>query len=150
MLRRWALAAILFGGLSTCATAPVAFAQQLEKVCVQTANTTSGVVAWSCQDVTNTNPFPVGSAPYTYTALGYQQITSLSAATTLTVPAGAKLAQICVETQGVRYRDDGTAPTSTVGQPVASGTCFQYSGPLAAIQFIQQSSSAAIDVSYYK
>jgi hypothetical protein len=85
-----------------------------------------------------------------FNALGYQQITSLSSAVTLTVPANATIAEICVETQGIRYRDDGTAPTASIGMPVASGTCFQYAGPLSAIQIIQQTSSATIDISYYK
>jgi len=87
---------------------------------------------------------------YVFTPLGYQQLTSLSGATSLTVPQAAKIAEICVETQPVRYRDDGSAPSSTVGMPVAAGVCFQYSGNLNAIQFIQQAASATVDVLYYR
>lgn len=88
---------------------------------------------------------------YIYTPAGYQQITSLSTATNLTLPATpAKIIEVCVETSAVRYRDDGTAPTASVGVPVASGTCFQYAGNLQAIQFIQQSSGAVLDVAYYR
>ena len=47
----------------------------------------------------------------TTNCLGYQQITSLSSATGLTVPQGATLALIVPETQNVRWRDDGTNPT---------------------------------------
>lgn len=90
------------------------------------------------------------SAPYVATPLGYQQITNLTAATSLTVPTGATFAQIYVEGEGIRYRDDGVAPTATVGQPVSAQTGFQYSGNLANIQFIQQVASATIDVVYYK
>jgi hypothetical protein len=81
---------------------------------------------------------------------GAQYALAISGATSLTVPAGAAIAEICVETAGVRYRDDGTAPTSSTGMPVSSGTCFQYGGPLNKIQFIQQSGSPTINVSYYK
>lgn len=79
-----------------------------------------------------------------------QYALAVSGATLLTVPAGSEIAEICVETAGVRYRDDGVAPTSSNGIPVASGSCFQYGGPLNKIQFIAQSGSPTLDVSYYK
>jgi hypothetical protein len=88
--------------------------------------------------------------PFSFTQMGYQQIVGPAAATNLTVPQGAKIIQVCVSTQAIRYRDDGVAPTSTVGIPVSAGTCFQYSGPLPLIQFIQQAATATIDVSYYR
>ncbi|HEY8879199.1 MAG TPA: hypothetical protein VIN03_16645 [Roseateles sp.] len=84
--------------------------------------------------------------------LGYQQITSLSGAQGLTVPAGTKLALIQAETQAVRWRDDGTAPTATVGYPLAVGSELRYTGTaaaLAAIRFIEQTASAKLNVSYY-
>jgi hypothetical protein len=89
--------------------------------------------------------------------LGYQQITSLSASTALTVPAvdanglSAKptIAIITPETAGVRWRDDLTAPTATVGMPLAAGVTLQYDGDLTKIRFIQQSAGAIINVSYY-
>ena len=87
---------------------------------------------------------------YVYTPLGYQQIAAVPTGTFLTVPTGARMAQICVETQAVRYRDDGTAPTASVGMPQAAATCFQYSGSLPAIQFIQVTGTAVLDVSYYR
>ena len=85
----------------------------------------------------------------TTVCLGYQQITSLSAATNLTVPAGATLAVIIPEAQNVRWRDDGTAPTSTVGMPVAVGVVLSYDGDLKKIQFIQQASGSILNISYY-
>jgi hypothetical protein len=90
------------------------------------------------------------SATYIYTPLGYEQIINPSAATNLTVPNAARIIQICVETNSVRYRDDGTAPTASVGMPAAPGTCWQYSGDLVNIQFIQQTSPSTLDVSYYR
>lgn len=89
-------------------------------------------------------------APYTYTPLGYQQLTPLATSTALTPPAGATIAFISVETAGVRYRDDGTAPTATVGMPIAAGQQLTYSGNLTAVRFIAQSGTPVMDVSYYK
>lgn len=87
---------------------------------------------------------------FIYLPLGYQQITSLSTSTALTVPAGATMALISVEGAAIRYRDDGTAPTASIGMPIAVGQAFQYTGTLSLIRFIQQSSSATINVLYYK
>lgn len=91
-----------------------------------------------------------GSSPYTFTPLGYQQITAVSGTTALTPPAGATIAFITVEGAAARYRDDGAAPTATVGMPLAVGQPLVYSGSLSAIKFIQQSAGAILDVSYYK
>lgn len=85
-----------------------------------------------------------------YSIAGYQQITSLSSSTALTVPSGATIALICAETSGVRWRDDGTAPTASVGMPLAAGQCQQYGIRLSAMLFIQQASGAILDVSYYR
>jgi hypothetical protein len=89
--------------------------------------------------------------------LGYQQITSLSSSTGLTVPttdsSGNKqqptFALIIAETQGVRWRDDGTAPTASVGMPLAVGVPLQYDGDLSRIRFIEQTASARLNISYY-
>jgi len=81
--------------------------------------------------------------------LGYQQITSLSSSTALTVPEGARFCIFTAETQAVRWRDDGTAPTSTVGMPVAVLTPTAYYGDLNKIRFIEQSASAKLNVTYF-
>ena len=47
----------------------------------------------------------------------------------------------------VRYRDDGTAPTSSLGMTAAAAGCFQYSAALTAIQFISVSTTTTLDVS---
>lgn len=85
----------------------------------------------------------------TTTCLGYQQITSLGAATGLTVPAGATLAVIAPLTQSVRWRDDGVNPTASIGMPIAAGAYFSYDGNLKAIKFIQMTASAELNVAYY-
>jgi len=91
------------------------------------------------------------------TRLGYQQITSLSASTALTVPimdvnglsCRPAIAIITPETQAVRWRDDGVAPTASVGMPLAVGVTLQYDGDITQIRFIEQSASAKLNVTYY-
>lgn len=83
-------------------------------------------------------------------AAGYQQLTSLAAAAGLTVPDGTLMAIIQAETQNVRWRDDGTNPTTSVGMVLAAGTSLVYTGSFAAIKFIEVTASAKLNVSYYK
>ena len=82
--------------------------------------------------------------------LGYQQITSLSSATALTVPKGTSLVLVSPQTQAVRWRDDGIDPSATVGYPLSLGSELHYDGAFAAgIKFIEQTASATINVLYY-
>jgi hypothetical protein len=83
------------------------------------------------------------------TALGFQQITSLSAAQALTVPTGALEARIQCTTQAVRWRDDGSDPTATVGMLLPVNTDIVYNGRLDKIKFIEATASAVLNVSYY-
>jgi len=98
-----------------------------------------------------------------YAPLGFCQITSLNSAVALvtascstgSVPAGAVIAEICVETASVRYRDDGVSPTTTVGILVAptatAPVCYAYAIiPMTAVKFIAVSGSPVINVSFYK
>ncbi len=85
----------------------------------------------------------------TTVCLGYQQITSLSSATGLTPPQGATLALIVPETQNVRWRDDGTNPTASVGMPIFVGASLSYDGDFNKIKFIEETASAKLNVSYY-
>lgn len=81
---------------------------------------------------------------------GYQQLTGLSSAKALTVPDGAFSMLLCPESQGVRYRDDGVAPTASTGMPIAAGEKFPFTGDLTKFLFIEQSASATLNISYYK
>lgn len=85
----------------------------------------------------------------TTVCLGFQQITDLSSSIGLTVPSGATLALIVPEAQNVRWRDDGTAPTASVGMPVFVGASLSYDGDLNRIRFIQETASAKLNISYY-
>ncbi len=121
-----------------------------------------GGLYWQCVPPSSTNPqgslcpvgnlYPLPSGPYSVSPLGYQQLTSLATAAALTVPAGASTAEIecdSVSAVGVRFRDDGTAPTATVGMELLPGASFFYTGDLTKLQFIQVSASAKLNVSYY-
>lgn len=82
--------------------------------------------------------------------LGYQQITDVSSAVGLTLPTtGTEVAVIHVESQPVRWRDDGTNPTSSVGMYLAAGETLIYDGNLLSIKFIETAASAKLNISYY-
>lgn len=81
--------------------------------------------------------------------VGYEQVTVLTSATSLTVPTGALVAVIQAVTQNVRWRDDGTAPTATVGMRLAAGSSFVTANKLSAFQFIEEAASAELNVTYY-
>lgn len=82
--------------------------------------------------------------------VGHQQITSLSSAASLTVPVGARVALIQAQDQNVRWRDDGTNPTTSVGSIIYAGDSIWYDGDLDAIKLIETTTSAKLNVSYYR
>ncbi|MBA3810729.1 MAG: hypothetical protein H0X27_03610 [Caulobacteraceae bacterium] len=84
------------------------------------------------------------------TPKGYQQITTLSSSTSLTVPAASTSALISVEGPNVRWRDDMTAPTASVGMPMYAGAVPQlFTTDLSALRFIHVATGAILNVSYY-
>ena len=88
-----------------------------------------------------------------YVPLGYQQLssTTLESAASLTVPAGATDVLLSADTEPVRFRDDGTAPTSTTGIAIPNGLApFLYSGTLSTLQFIAGSSGAILNALFYR
>jgi len=88
--------------------------------------------------------------PAGWKALGYQQITSLSSAAALTVPAGALCALIVCETQAVRWACSGDTLSATVGMPLAIGFELWYRGNLDKLRFIEQAASAKLNIAYYR
>jgi len=86
---------------------------------------------------------------FVFKPIGNEYITSLSSSTALTVPAGARVALIQAETQDVRFRDDGTAPTSTVGFLLVDGDSIFYDSVLQSLRFIETVASAKLNVLYY-
>jgi hypothetical protein len=114
---------------------------------------TAIVVALSCsQSLAQSIP------GQTMVPLGYCQITAtpLSSATKLSscsggIPTGATMIAVQAETANIRYRDDGTPPTASVGQLLVTGqNPMLYTGTLSAIQFIAATGSPVLDVSFYR
>lgn len=94
--------------------------------------------------------------PYAATPLGYFQTTGFTTAVGLpSIPAGAICALVTIETNAARFRDDGTAPTSGIGFPLAAtqtvSLCEVSGTPgLAGVQFIPESGASTLDVLYYR
>lgn len=105
-------------------------------------------MAWF-DEPSNRIPGAQPTTPGNLRPLGYQQITSLSSATGLTVPKSATVALISPETQSVRWRDDGTNPTASVGMVLAADDYIFYTGYLETIKFIEVTASAKLNISYY-
>lgn len=81
--------------------------------------------------------------------LGFQQITSLNVLKTLTVPTNALIAVLQAEAQIVRFRDDGTSPTAAIGMQLLVGIPYFYTGALADIEFLEETATAKLNVTYY-
>lgn len=80
-------------------------------------------------------------------------VATTSSAASLTsggIPFGATAANINAESQIVRYRDDGTAPTGSVGQPIAAAGSVFYTGTLSALRFIEATASGKLNISFYR
>ena len=86
------------------------------------------------------------------TALGFEQITALSSSAALTVPSGATVAVVQADVADVRWRPDGAtnAPTASVGMLLPAGAERVFDGGLSSVRFIQVTSGAVINVSYYQ
>jgi lipoprotein signal peptidase len=82
--------------------------------------------------------------------VSYQQMTSITAATTPTYNSGAAFCLIQAEAGTLRLRDDGTAPTSAVGHIITSGSVLAYTGDLTLLKIIQGGTGAIANVSCYK
>lgn len=88
------------------------------------------------------------------TPVGHQQLTNanLATAVALTVPTGAVYALIqaySASDVAIRWRDDGTDPTTTVGVRLKNADIW-YVGNLSAIKLIRESSGVEVNIAYYK
>lgn len=84
-------------------------------------------------------------------ALGYQQITVLTSAVGLTtIPKGSETVLLQCTGQNVRYRDDGTNPTGTVGMVLVANTMYEFTVAQApAMRFIETAATAVLNYSFY-
>jgi len=96
------------------------------------------------KDVTSIFPFQQISVPASSTALTVPTRDTLGVAGTPTV------AMIQCENVAVRWRDDGVAPTASVGMRLEPSSILMYDGDLTRIRFIQVGGGSALNVSYYK
>jgi len=86
---------------------------------------------------------------------GYQQLASLGSATGFTMPVSGGPDRVLIECDAaagvsVRWRDDGVAPTATVGMELTAGSSILYEGSLSSIQFIGVSNGAVINAAFYR
>jgi hypothetical protein len=89
-----------------------------------------------------------GAGTYTLSA---SNTASSASATSGGIPTGATMALLQAETADVRFRDDGAAPTTSIGAIVVHGTPpIFYTGTLSALQFIALSGSPLLDVLFYR
>lgn len=86
-------------------------------------------------------------------ALGYCQLSPVAATALAScaggIPAGANTILMSADTANIRWRDDGTAPTTSVGMSLVFGQIpVTYNGPLSKIQFI--SATGVLNVTFYR
>lgn len=103
-------------------------------------------------DVTSssfTKPLVPGSQ--TFTAGGFRQVTATGSVFSLpTPPAGTRRTIIQAEAQALRWRDDGTNPSATVGMTIPAGGELRYDGSdMSLIKLIAASAGAIANISYY-
>lgn len=94
-------------------------------------------------------------APLGFCTLSVSASAAQTSTCTGTFPATATYAAVCNEGSAARWRDDGTAPTASVGQPYPSGTatapnCFPMATTFSTLQWIAQSGTATLDFTFYK
>jgi hypothetical protein len=90
--------------------------------------------------------------------LGYCQLSVTTAVQTSTCSGFSTLATyaaVCNEGSAARWRDDGTAPTTTIGQPWGSGTatapvCGSMATTFSTLQWVAESGTATLDFTFYK
>jgi hypothetical protein len=88
-------------------------------------------------------------------ALGYGQLTSLGSAVLLStvtggIPAGTQTVVLQAEAQNVRYRDDGTNPSATVGMILVSNTMYEFTiAQFARMAVIEATATAKLNISFY-
>lgn len=88
-------------------------------------------------------------------SLGYAQSGVVDAATLISsltfgagpagIPVGTQMLLIQPQTQAIRWRDDGIAPTAAVGYPLAVGGELRYTGQTGKLQVISQTAGAIVN-----
>ena len=76
-------------------------------------------------------------------------LASLPAAIRAQVLKTPTMVVINAEAQGLRWRDDGVAPTSSVGMLIPSGGTFEYTGCISNLQIINAAAGAIANLAFY-
>lgn len=90
-------------------------------------------------------------------SFGYTQFLAAATTTAFSLPLpnvqnnGPKptFAVIQAETQGLRYRDDGADPTTSVGMLIPAGSTLYYYGLLSKLRLINATAGAIANVTLY-
>lgn len=81
------------------------------------------------------------------TPVGYAQIVGI--ATAISPPVAGRILMLNPETQAIRIRDDGTAPTTSVGLLIPAGTIYEYKGDTSKLKIIEDAASSTLNVLGY-
>jgi hypothetical protein len=99
----------------------------------------------------NSTALPVQPMPVLRPVGSHTTDASVSAAETLTPPAGASFVRLETTTQAVRYTLDGTTPTASVGFLIAVGVPTDiYVGSGSTLKVIQAAASASIQYQWFR
>lgn len=83
-------------------------------------------------------------------SLGYVRITIDTVQSIGTIPANTEYFLVIPEGQNARWRDDGTNPTASVGQPLAIGAELKYDSKSApSLRFIGQAAGSILNITFY-
>jgi len=97
----------------------------------------------------NSDPKRVSNVQPSKTPLGYQRLVSITTSTALTVPDGTTEIRLQAETKPIRWRDDGSPPTASVGNYIPAGKSIKYLGDVSAVRVFGEDSTAILHVAYY-
>jgi hypothetical protein len=83
--------------------------------------------------------------------VGFQSLAVTNSAQALTVPDGAQIAVMTVDTNNIMWRDDGTDPTTTVGiRMTTTDQPFVYrGGNLKSFKAIEVTGAPILNIAYY-
>lgn len=112
-------------------------------------------VVWYPQGISINTASAIATYAKQSNPLGYVQQVGIPASASLAsfgtgIPAGANSVLIGVETQNIRWRDDGVAPTAGIGMRIFANGFITFNQNLANIRFIEENASTTLDISYYK
>lgn len=83
-------------------------------------------------------------------SLGYRQIVVAGSAVGVgAVPIDTTFTLIVVEGGDIRFRDDGTNPTASIGMLVPKGATLKYDADPTALKAIAVSAAATLNVTFY-